>query len=114
MQTSYFAKYRGAKGVSIAKFSPTSFKGRTYRKLAPPYWLLNHYKKTNDKEYYIEHYYEEILNNLNAQEVYEELGEDVVLLCYERSDNFCHRHLVAEWFEKELGIKIEERKYESK
>ncbi len=24
-------------------------------------------------------------------------GADVVLLCYEKADAFCHRHLVSDW-----------------
>lgn len=24
-------------------------------------------------------------------------GKDVALICYEKSSDFCHRHLVAEW-----------------
>jgi uncharacterized protein (DUF488 family) len=31
----------------------------------------------------------------------------IVLLCYEKPDSFCHRHLVAKWF-NENGFPIEE------
>jgi len=39
--------------------------------------------------------------------VYEELGENAVLLCWEK-DGFCHRHLVADWLQEKLGIEIKE------
>ena len=33
----------------------------------------------------------------------------VTLLCYEKPDDFCHRHLVSKWF-NEHGYKCEEWK----
>jgi hypothetical protein len=53
-------------------------------------------------------YHECVLDNLGARTVYRELGSNAVLLCYERPDEFCHRHIVAAWLEKELGIEVEE------
>lgn len=108
MNTSYFAKYKGDKGVCISLGVPKWFKGKLYKKLAPTYQILNQYKIDNDEIKYTEHYTKEILNKLNPKEVYDELGEDSVLLCYEKSNSFCHRHIVAEWLERELGIKITE------
>ena len=32
---------------------------------------------------------------------------DIALLCYEKPDDFCHRHLVADWLNKN-GYKCEE------
>jgi len=48
------------------------------------------------------------LDVLDAKKVYEELGEDSILLCWEKSGDFCHRRLVAEWLEKELNVKVNE------
>ena len=50
---------------------------------------------------------------LDAQRVYEDLerlsnGRDCVLLCYEKSGDFCHRHLVADWLNKKLDLNIQE------
>ncbi|MCL6442574.1 MAG: DUF488 domain-containing protein, partial [Alicyclobacillus sp.] len=39
---------------------------------------------------------------------YEELGENAVLLCYEKHNDWCHRRMVADWFEKELGVVVPE------
>ena len=33
---------------------------------------------------------------------------DVVLLCFERSDTFCHRHVLRAWLAEQLGEKIQE------
>lgn len=35
-------------------------------------------------------------------------GKDVVLLCYEKPDDFCHRQLVAEWLQDKAGIEVKE------
>ena len=108
MNTSYFNKYKGSNAVSICLRPPYWYKGREFKELAPPLWLFLKYKKDYDKNFYIENYYKEVLDKLDPQDIYNKLGEDVVLLCWENPDEFCHRHLVAEWLEWELGIEIKE------
>ena len=108
MNTSYFAKYKGTIGVSISAKAPTWWSGREYKKLAPKYWFFMKYKEDGDEEFYTKAYQEEVLDKLDAQEVYNELGSDVVLLCYEKSNTFCHRHLVANWLNEKLNLKITE------
>lgn len=68
-----------------------------------PSSLLSAWKggKVNEKMY-IDVYTNEVLNNLDPEFVVNELtkmanGYDVVLLCYEKSGDFCHRNLVADW-----------------
>lgn len=108
MQTSYYSKYKGLNAVSISLSTPQWYqKCRQYNKLAPSWELLNKYKKDKDEVYYTEHYYKDVLDKLDPKQVYEELGEDAVLLCWEKS-GFCHRFLVARWLEIELGIEITE------
>ena len=97
--------------ISIARKPPKWYNGREYKKLAPKYWFFKKYKEDGDEEYYTKQYYKEMLNKLNAKEVYKELGgeeKDIILLCWENYDKFCHRFIVAEWLEKELGIEIKE------
>ena len=113
MKTSYYSKYNGKSpnAVSIAAKAPSWYKGREYKKLAPKYWFFKKYKEDGDEDFYIKHYYKEVLNELDPKEIYEELGEDAVILCWEASDKFCHRHIVAEWLNLSLCIpKIEEIK----
>jgi uncharacterized protein (DUF488 family) len=52
--------------------------------------------------------YQEILDRLDPRKVYQELGEDAILLCFEKAGEFCHRRLVAEWLERELGVEVPE------
>jgi len=110
MKTSYFAKVRnlyGANLISIALKTPPGFKGTIYTRLAPTYELLNKWKnkKINEREYIEE--YLQILNKLDPHKIYQQLGEDAILLCYEKSGDFCHRHIVADWFKK-YGYDVEE------
>ena len=53
----------------------------------------------------------EILNKLDKEEVLKFLDSfetDIILLCYEKSGDFCHRHIVADWIESELKKRVEE------
>jgi len=109
MNTSYFSKSsKNPNAVSIARSSPVWYTGQEYKKLAPSYNLLMKYKNDGDQEYYIKKYNEEVLDKLNPSEVFKELGSEAILLCWEGPKKFCHRHLVANWFENKLGIKLQE------
>ncbi len=110
MKTSYFSKYNGKNGISIALSSPSWFKGNSFKKLAPTWSILNEYKKTKNKERYIKRFKKEILSKLDPNEVFNSLGNKAVLLCWEKSGKFCHRRIVAEWLEDNLNIKVPEIK----
>lgn len=115
--TSYYAKSKKLPDnlvrISIAGKAPMGYSGLEYKRVAPKYGFFMEWKKTHDNNYYIEHYNSEVLDTLDASQVYSDLkklsnGNDCVLLCYEKSGDFCHRHLVADWLNKELGIDIKE------
>lgn len=109
MKTSYFAKSgRNVDAVAIIAKRPWFYKGKIYSKLAPLNWFLKKYKKDGDDAYYIKQYYRAILDKLDPKEVYEELGEDAILICWEGKGKFCHRHIVADWLEAHLGIEVKE------
>jgi len=93
--------------VSIAAKCPDWYKGREYKKLAPKYWFFKKYKEDGDEEYYTKQYYKEVLDKLDPEVVFNELGETSIIICWEHN-KFCHRFIVAEWLSKELGIKIKE------
>jgi hypothetical protein len=109
MNTSYFAiSSSNPNAVSIAGKAPKWFNGRQYKKLAPPYWIFKKYKEDGDTVFYTKNYYKEVLNKLDPQKIFNELGPHAVLLCYETPEKFCHRKLVAQWFMDKLGIIINE------
>jgi len=109
MNTSYFARSsKDPRAVSIAGRAPDWFQGREYKKLAPKYWFFQRYKEDHDETAYTEAYHREVLDKLDPATVYEELGGDSVMLCWEAPSKFCHRKLVAEWFKEKLGIDVSE------
>lgn len=109
MKTSYFSKSGHLeKVVSIARGVPIGWKGRQYLNLAPPWELINQYKTDKNESLYNNHYKHLVLDKLNPEKVYNELGDDAILLCWEKSNTFCHRYIVAEWFYKNLQIEVEE------
>lgn len=94
------------------------YKGKCYPKLAPKYefWRTWHdnigvVPEKENNLYYIEQYYEKVLAHLDPEDVYEEL-EDATLLCYEEPGEFCHRHIVAAWFELFLDRRVPEQEAE--
>ena len=110
MFTSYFAKNANHKNaVSICGKCPDWYKGKQYKKLAPKFWFFAKYKADNDEAFYTEQYNNEVLSMLNPNDILKELGEDAVLLCYEKPGDFCHRHLVSKWL-NDNDIKCSELK----
>lgn len=114
--TSYYAKLRTIPDeivpISIAAKCPEFYTGIQYKKLAPKWGFFQQWKQNHDNDYYIEHFNAEVLDLLDVNQVFDELqelsnGKDVVLLCYEKPSDFCHRHLVADWFSR-AGIDCNE------
>lgn len=92
------------------------YEGYCYPALAPKksFWEVWHSNigKISDREnakYYIDKYYEEVLSKLDVNKVYSML-DNKILLCYEAAGAFCHRHIVAAWFELYLDIPVPEVK----
>jgi hypothetical protein len=114
MRTSNFFHYRGAGRISIARWAPRNIpKGfRVYKQLAPGDW----FKSVSAAEYR-RRFAKEILKPLDPQSVWDELHElaaphEPVLLCWCKLHEvgWCHRQIVAEFFERELGFKVTEIK----
>lgn len=116
MYTSYFGNLKNVPldytPIAICAKVPKGYKGLQYKKIAPSYNILMRYKADGDEEAYIRDYKEEILRELNPKQIYRELKnyartDKIVLLCYEKPEDFCHRHIVAEWFTN-AGIETSE------
>jgi len=93
-----------------------NYQGKCYPKLAPKlsFWKIWHdnigkISEEENNRFYIQEYYNKVLSKLDPEKVYDEL-EHSVLLCYEVNTEFCHRHIVAAWFEILLDKKIPEIK----
>lgn len=102
--------------ISGDKGKKANYKWRYYKELAPKlsFWQVWHdnigvISEEENTKYYIEQYYNQVLSKLNPEKVYGELDYSI-LLCYEDNTEFCHRHIVAEWFQILLEVEIPEIK----
>jgi hypothetical protein len=118
VNTSYFFSNKlnkEQKLISISASIPKNIKNIllpniiVYKPLCPTWKIIQDYKRQIiSKEEYTRIYIGYFLNNLDAAKVYQELGNDAILLCWERPNKFCHRHIVAEWLSNSLNIQITE------
>jgi hypothetical protein len=76
-------------------------KGIQYRTCVElqPDWktMVGPYKNGTLTENDYERLYTIQLNRLDPHTLFNQLGSDAVLVCYEPSNKFCHRHIVAKW-----------------
>ena len=129
--TSYFAKIKkfpeNVIPVAICAKVPDWYTGLRYPKLAPKYEALMKYKDDHNEADYIERFNNTTLGGLDLVVVLAELQirldifygikldgvifDDpdwhIALVCYEKPSDFCHRHLVAEWF-RNYGVECKE------
>ena len=110
--------------------SPDSYNGVEYKKLAPKKDFFMEWKQNHDNDFYIENFNKRVIGLLDPYEVVNEIinflpaewqhtfrssqvpvweNKDfhIVLTCYEKPGDFCHRNLVAEWLTK-AGIPVKE------
>lgn len=129
--TSYFGKMRkfpeNVFPVAICLFPPSWYRGVCYMDLTPTFELLINWKVERDYDMYTERFDSEILGSLDADQVvaklqlllpdemrrkmqspvYRNPDYHIALMCYERPDDFCHRHLVSNWL-RQHGYECEE------
>ena len=117
MFTGYFARLKNYQkanltSISIAAKAPIWYKGDEYKKLAPKWSFYSEWKNGShkgDNDYYTKHFKEEVLDKLDPEQVLKELEgfsgvseDNIILLCYEKTGTFCHRHLVADWLNQNI------------
>lgn len=103
--------------ISGDKGRQVSFNREAMTLLAPKksFWQIWHSNigripPEENEEYYIREFYNQVLKKLDPEEVLDSLPNMPILLCYENNTDFCHRHLVAFWFELFLEIETYEVK----
>lgn len=118
LYTGCYLNCKGDMCVSISgdRGKNAGFYGNAYSSLAPKYDFFRKWKdnkgKIPEKEntrFYIHEYYNRVLKFLDPIKVYSDL-DGKILLCYEKENEFCHRHLVAYWLEECMGIAVDEVK----
>jgi len=119
MKTGYFKQIddSAAKGfISIALYpSKNDNVLLEFRALAPNWKLMENLKSNRISEAIFIKEYKKQLNNLNAKSIFEQInflssGNEPILMTHGNKTSFCHRHILAKWFEEELGVIVEEFK----
>lgn len=112
--TSYYARLKtlrenGVVPVAISRGIPHWFgkDGVRFQMLAPTRQIMN----LPESEYIPK--FNELLSNLDPKQTIDlikaQVGDkDCALLCYEKPGDFCHRHLVADWLNSNLGMNVKE------
>jgi|SRR5690348_6097552 len=100
---------RHPNAVNIAREPPDWFPGKHYEPFMPPTRLLYSFIKGEMSwpEYRIR-FNDEVLAKVKAIDAVRDLGDDAILLCWCKPHSNCHRRLVADWIETELGIYLPE------
>lgn len=118
IKTGYFGKMKkyielGYTPVGIVLFKPKWYTGENLRKYAPSIGLFNDYrnKSINGEEFYTVYKQEiEKTSIFPFKRYIEELKSrginKIVLLCFEKPEDVCHRHVFAEFIKEKLGIEV--------
>jgi hypothetical protein len=114
--TSYFGKIKKLKEncivpIGIARFPPKYVSIRSIFDLSPRPDMLRMSEEKYDREFM------KILSKLNPNEMLRRMEEisggwDCALLCFEKSGDPCHRYMVAQWLNRELGLDVTEYDYQ--
>ena len=119
IHTSYYARLKdvpsGVVPVAVSCVVPEWYTGLTYQAIAPSSNLVRWYKEGKYSEEDFTKGYKQKLKAIDQDEFVEKLidltgSEDIVLLCYEKSYDFCHRHIIAEWL-NDAGYECEEMSF---
>lgn len=120
--TSYFGNSKklqqaGIKVIGISLYPPRWFNGISLKQVAPTKSIL--FANGQTQEDYKRRYRSEVLSQQDMQQFLKtveqaSVGQDVALCCYEKPEDFCHRHILADWIKEKLGIEISEYGYTPK
>lgn len=113
MKTASWYTWRGEGRVGISVGTPRGMPAgyKLYRPLNPTRDMLHMARPEYEKIYF------GMLGQLDPQKVWDDLhvmakGAEPVLLCFERppftEGNWCHRRMVADWFDRTLGHQVPE------
>lgn len=116
--TGYYAKLKqykekGLYTIAISGKRPDFYKGAIWKDLAPRYATFQKWKNKEIDDFQYTYEYKTWLNSLNKEQIKNDINmllnvhNDIIFLCYEK-EGFCHRHILADWIEENLGMRVEE------
>lgn len=99
--------------VSISYYRPRDFKGMQIKSFAPTKELLEDYKNGLSAEKYEIRYREQINKLIDIYSFFQIMakqakGRNILLLCYEKKNAFCHRHILSDIIYERYGYRIKE------
>lgn len=99
--------------VSISLFRPKEFNGMQINSFAPTKELLEDYKNGLSEQEYETRYREQISKLSDIYSFFQIMakqakGRDILLLCYEKKNAFCHRHIFSDIIFERYGYRINE------
>ncbi len=121
IKTGYFSQQKkyeelGYLPISISRIAPKWYDGYSAIELSPSAELLYDYKHNSmNVAQYTKEYFGEL--DKRVVDVYlqqwkklveKHKAKGVVLLCYEKPTDFCHRHLLADFLNKEYSMSVTE------
>lgn len=113
--TSYFANIKKLDGIcytvsglipsfynDLMKQNPNIYK--RYIQFAPKkYWWKQWKEGKLNNDQFVNLYKETVLDKININNVLNQFNkykQDIFLLCYQKPNDFCHRHLICQWLNK--------------
>jgi uncharacterized protein YeaO (DUF488 family) len=113
--TSYYAKARYIKNAILVQISNSAPMNVDYTiRPAIPAWSIvsAHKNKQITNEQYTERYIADtdfvaVKAKLDAIQATNK-DKDIILLCYEKPNSFCHRHILAEKLNEDYNLNIKE------
>ena len=109
-QSSYYKTY----SISGEYQKNECYQGRCIPELFPKESFEKKYRKNigkiskeENERFYVQEYWEQVLSKLDPESIFREIDYSI-LLCNEPNTEFCHRHIVAAWFEILLNVKVPE------
>lgn len=115
---SYTKRYKelGYYCISIARFTPKFYNGDSFIDLAPSAILLNKLKNGYISEEEFTDSYINQLKYLDFNLIIEEFNnlairnnaKGIVLLCFEKVGNFCHRNVLASYLNENFNLNVSE------
>lgn len=99
--------------VSISYIRPREFDGMHIQSFAPSKQLFEDYKNGLSPEQYEIRFREQIDNLADIYAFFKIMakqakGRDILLLCYEKKNAFCHRHILSDIIFERYGYRIKE------
>ena len=119
MKTGYFKQIEDNLTLGYVSISLYPSKNKNvfyeFKSLVPNWKLLEMYKSKQLSDSEFEKEYLEQLNNLDAKTIFEQINfltgdKEPILMTHGNKSSFCHRHILAKWFEEKLEVEIEEFK----